>query len=475
MIKHLISLFILLALAATVRFYKLNTPLADWHSWRQADTASVSYMYATGKAEVLIPRYHDLSNIPSGLENPEGYRMVEFPLYNLIHAGLFNLLNSSIPLGFEAWGRVVSIAMSLISLVSLYFIVSHLAGFFPALASAFIFAVLPFNIFYSRTILPEPTMLALVLSGTYFFIRALDQKGRFYYLYLLIASLLLSASLLVKPYAAFYFLPLVYLTFKRFGLRLIRPELIVAALIVISPLLLWRWWIGQFPAGIPASDWLYNQNGIRFRPAWFRWLFAERLSKLILGYWGLLPFALGLLSLPKISHRWFFHLWLLGILAYLAVFAGGNVTHDYYQSITTPVVSVIVGLGLVALFDKTYTRFISIPLAFFSLAMMLFMGWYQIRGLYQINNPSIVEAGRFVDQNTPKDAKVIAPYTGDTAFLYQTKRSGWPEITSSLDDLISKGASYYVSVNYDQKTNDVLNRGFTVVEKNPSFVVVKLK
>jgi hypothetical protein len=103
------------------------------------------------------------------------------------------------------------------------------------------------------------------------------------------------------------------------------------------------------------------------------------------------------------------------------------------------------------------------------------MGWYQVRGLYQINNPVIVKAGQFVDATLPSDARVIAPYMGDTAFLYQTKRSGWPAITSSLEDLIDKGATYYVSVNYDAQTNDVLSKNYQVIEKNPEFVVVKLQ
>ena len=35
-------IWLILVLGLIVRLYKLNTPLADWHSWRQVDTASVA-------------------------------------------------------------------------------------------------------------------------------------------------------------------------------------------------------------------------------------------------------------------------------------------------------------------------------------------------------------------------------------------------------------------------------------------------
>ena len=43
--KHKILLILILLLALILRWYKIDNPLADWHSWRQADTASVSQEY----------------------------------------------------------------------------------------------------------------------------------------------------------------------------------------------------------------------------------------------------------------------------------------------------------------------------------------------------------------------------------------------------------------------------------------------
>ncbi|MBI1872064.1 hypothetical protein HYS10_01455, partial [Candidatus Collierbacteria bacterium] len=203
---------------------------------------------------------------------------------------------------------------------------------------------------------------------------------------------------------------------------------------------------------------------------------SERLGKLILGFWGTLTFGLGLALNHKAS--WFYRLWFLGVIAYFVVFAGGNVTHDYYQAITIPFIAVLLAVGFNFLLkpSKEFSKAVSWPLAAVSFALMLFLSWYEIRGYYQINNWPIVEAGREADRLLPKDAKVIAQYNGDTAFLYQTGRSGWPAITTSLTKMVNEyGASYYVSVNYDDQTNKIMNHpGNEIIKKTKNYVIVQL-
>src|SRR5258708_28401070 len=72
-----------------VRLYRFNNPIADWHSWRQSDTSAVSRNFVKNGIDFLHPTFDDLSNVPSGLDNPKGYRFVEFPLYNIKTASLY--------------------------------------------------------------------------------------------------------------------------------------------------------------------------------------------------------------------------------------------------------------------------------------------------------------------------------------------------------------------------------------------------
>jgi len=52
-------LSIILILGFTVRLYKIGNPIADWHSWRQADTASVTY------SPILRYKQHSIENFKS--------------------------------------------------------------------------------------------------------------------------------------------------------------------------------------------------------------------------------------------------------------------------------------------------------------------------------------------------------------------------------------------------------------------------
>ena len=82
-------------------------------------------------------------------------------------------------------------------------------------------------------------------------------------------------------------------------------------------------------------------------------------------------------------------------------------------------------------------------------------------------------AGEAVDKLTPKNAKVIANYTGDTSFLYQTKRKGWASFERGLPEMVSMGAGYLVLAN---PTEADLNLGKTykIVEKTDKYVIFNL-
>jgi hypothetical protein len=124
--KHLSWLILpIIFLGFIVRLYKINTPLADWHSWRQVDTASVAREYVKNGIDLLHPKYLDLSAIPSGKDNPQGYRMVEFPLVAAIVALIFNALPNDLMTinDIHIIFRVVNVLLSLGSTYLIYLIV----------------------------------------------------------------------------------------------------------------------------------------------------------------------------------------------------------------------------------------------------------------------------------------------------------------------------------------------------------------
>lgn len=466
-------LSIILILGFLVRLYKINNPIADWHSWRQVDTASVSRVYAQQGINLLIPRYHDISSIQTGIFNPNGYRMVEFPVYNAISAFLAETFPS---LTLEVWSRLVSIFSALVTGLFLYLIGKRLMGKWGGILSAFFYLLIPFNIYFTRVILPDPMGVCFGVISLWAFLEFAtgDKKILLY-----VSGIFFGLAMLIKPYLGFYLFPIIYLALKKYGIKkfLTDKKIIINTIIYLVlafvPFFLWRMWEGRFPEGIPFYTWAFNGNHIRFKPSFWYWIFGERLGHLILGSMGLVPFIFGVIN-TKVKN-FFIHVFLAGALFYVIVVADANVMHDYYQILTIPAISLGLTAGVIYLWTtQTFNRILTRIIVIFSVIVMLITGWNQIKGDYAVNHPEIIEAGQAVDKITPKGALVVAPYNGDTAFLYQTNRWGWPAIDDSIDNIIKKGADYYVAVDLGSADTKMIAGRFKTVEKTDKYIIVDL-
>ncbi len=464
-----------------LRTYRLSEPLADWHSWRQADTSAVTRDFdRNGRIDWLYPTFEDLSSIPSGLPNPRGLRMVEFPIYNAASVTVKKIFKE---LSVEEAGRVTTNLMWSGSVIFLFLLTRRYLSRRIAYCVAISMAVIPFGIFYGRSILPDPTMVTFSLGAQWAMSRYLEKKK--------IASLFLSlvfaaVALLVKPFAIFLLLPIAYLWWvaNRFNLK---KWLVLAVFfgIAAAPMLWWRHWISQFPEGIPASDWLFNGDSIRFKGAFFYWLFADRIGRLILGHWGLILLGFGLIRNYEGKARFYSLVLFLSSLLWLCVFATGNVRHDYYQILLMPSLALLVGGGVeLLLFSKIagLNTYLSKGLGTVAFVFMCAFGWYFVKDFFNVNHPELALAGKAVREVANDRSLVVAPYSGDTAFLYQTERKGWPIIEGTIQDMVAKGADYYVSVNYDDPTKALMQEAlgnnnvheYKILVTEPEYVIIQL-
>lgn len=448
-------LSLLLIVGFVARLYKIDNPVADWHSWRQADTSAVSRNFINDGINMLYPSYDDISSIQSGLENPTGIRMVEFPVYNALHAFLFNTFGV---FSVEKWGRLTTIFISLLTSVFLYLLgKKHYSAKIGLLTASF-FLFLPFNIYFSRVILPDPLGVLFMVSGLYFF-------G----INTLISGILFGLAFLQKPFFAVYLLPLLPHFLKRDNTsgawRLLLKQNLLFGLLVFSPFVVWRFWTSQHPEGIPFYEWAFNGDRIRFHPAFFRWLFGERIGILILGTWGLVPFAYGLIRKLKNKFNFYF---VLSALSYLVIVATANVRHDYYQILIIPPIAMTLALGASYLWKKSKIVLV------LSLVTMFLISWDRIKPFYQVNHPELMIVGKIVDETLPKDAQIVIPYNGDTAFLYQTKRKGWPAVDDSIDNIIERGADYYVSIDLGSSDTVNFSKRFKTVAKTNQYIILDL-
>jgi len=386
----------------------------------------------------------------------EGWRFVEFPIYNALHGFFYQGVDLIKPgaVSLDAAGRYVNIIFWLGAGVFLYLLVKKQVGEKAAFWSMFFFFFLPYNIYYSRTLLPEPLMLLLSLASVY----CLSNSK------LLLATILGALALLVKPYSLFIIFPsLVFILGENYWFKKEKKILIKGLgflLGIFLPFWAWRVWMKQFPAGIPGSGWLFNQGGIRFRPAWWRWLFGERIGRLILGQWGSAFLVFGLIRKMK-KETLVFWGWLGGAFSYLVIFASGNVRHDYYQILLSPVIAVFLGLGVDFVFNLpkklTINKLFLKPLVLGVIGLSLAFSWFFVKDYYAINRPEIVLAGNKADEILPQEAKVIAPYAGDTALT------------------ILEGATHYVAVDYNYITQGLIEYCEVMFEdEEQRFIIVDL-
>jgi len=473
-----LCLGLILVLALILRLYKIDIPLADHHSWRQADTAAVARNFVKEGFDFFHPRIDNLATLRPGTLNDERYFFVEPPFYQAIVAGFYRLFGVK-----ESLARLVSIFFSLGAMIFLFLLVSRLVNRWVGLLSAFFMAVLPYSIFYSRVIMPEPMMLFASLGMLWFFWLWLEKQKNGFYFWVMI---FIAWALLMKVFPLFLLLPMFYLLWQKYGWRFIKEKKLWLLLLTVLPLLAWRFWIGRFPEGIPTNIWLFNEGGIRFRPAFFRWIFAERIGKLILGYWGIFLFALGLVIKTTKKEGWFFHYFFLSFLIYVSVFAFGNVTHDYYQIPFILIAAIFLAKGtwfLITAGKQILNRFFAWVVLFVCVLLMLGFSWFEIRGFYLIQG-GVDVAGKAVDELTPKDALVLTGDSNDVTLLYNTNRHGWtggyasyfPNTQETIEKIKEMGATVYVTTKFEPKSDfrQYMLKNYPILKQTDQYIIFSL-
>ena len=222
---------------------------------------------------------------------------------------------------------------------------------------------------------------------------------------------------------------------------------------------------------------MLNGGDIRFKGSFFYWIFGERISKLILGYFGIGMAVVGLIRKNNEKNYFFFFSFLISTFLYISVFARGNVQHDYYQILIIPTLCLFLGRGASFLINRkgNINKIIGLGIVFFVTFLTFMLSWFHVRDYFNINNKAMIEAGRKADIILPKDAKVIAPLDGDTTFLYHIKRQGWPAFQNSLDELTVMGADYLILQSPSTDDIELYSSKFEIVASSFSYLIVKLK
>lgn len=471
-----IILAIILVIALGLRLYKINTPLADLHSWRQVDTAAVARNFSREGINLLKPTYDDISSIQTGYENPEGLRMVELPIYNAIFASLYRYLPIT---SLEIYGRLTSAVFSLITIAVLYYFALKEKNRIAAIATALIFALFPYFVFFSRVILPETTAVSFMMLSLLFLYHAVQRKDRAIILFTL-GGIFFALSILTKPTTIFYGLTAVYLFLVSYKFDVFKNwKPYYYFILALLPFVAWRVYITQFPEGIPASTWLFTTvntfegpREIFFRPAFFRWMFMERIGLAILGIYGVFFFIAGFVGRYK---RLFIHSIFFSGFVYLFTFQGGNVQHEYYQTVLLPAIALISGVGIAQILELP-NKYIHKVLLYPTIAVVFLFGaffsYYKVKDYYNYPNdlPRIAELIKIF---TEPDDRIVTDRLGDTTLLYLADRKGAPAVYKPPNELKELGYEYLVTTNPDL-IQTLKEEGYVIVVENELFTMVEL-
>lgn len=450
----MLLLSFLCVLSIGVRLYKFDNSIAEWFSWRQSDTAAVGRFLIADNFNLLKPRYYDLSNIQSGIDNPHGWRMVEFPLYN----ASFALLYKAFPLiPIEQWARIITIACSLIILCVLFHLLEKEFGIFEAFFGGLFFALAPFIVFYSRVVLPDMPAVSLAMLSVYSMYSFSQQRKPITFV---LSIVFYATSLLVKPTTIYFGVILIYLLIHSKHPTWTRPVFLIVLFLSFSalPVWIWREYIKTFPEGIAASQWLLTSvntpkglESIFFRPAFFRWIFYERIGNLISGGYALVFLLLGMFSLGK-QKTYLSGIFLLSGILYLFTFQGGNVQHDYYQIMIIPTVAFLIGTGSGLFIRQKKWSFYVIRLGTVVLlfTVSFLFSFYQIKGNY-VQSDDVILSADVIRSFTNKDDLIVTDTMGDTTLLYLADRRGFPAPYKEFSLLKQQGAKYFMTLNTDYR------------------------
>src|SRR3990167_8669162 len=139
---------IIFVLTGLPLFYRITNPIADWHSWRQADTAAVARNFVKDGFNLLYPQSDSfLALNDKGLPNPNRYFINEFPFYNAVVAGIYKIWGIN-----EVYARLVSVVFSSLGGGALYLIALKLFGQKIAWVTSLFYAFNPYNVYFGRVI-----------------------------------------------------------------------------------------------------------------------------------------------------------------------------------------------------------------------------------------------------------------------------------------------------------------------------------
>jgi 4-amino-4-deoxy-L-arabinose transferase-like glycosyltransferase len=423
-----LTLFILFG--ALLRFEHIRQPFIDKFSFRESSTAMMAQNFYRGHWNILYPE------VDWGGPGPN-YQGREFQTVTYIAAMLYNIF------GQHEWvSRCVTVSFGLWGIFALYQLIRRVWDDERALVSAAIMSVLPGAVFIERSFLPDPAMVALVITSLWMLVAYCQtEKTR----YLVLSAFIGCLGILTKLPGIIIGLPAIYAIYAILGRRALERQKSLAllasggsVLIVISGYYLWARHLSlTYPP--------YHFAGARqfISPAkiggWIReYYFVPKFINEILGWLWTWPFAIlaviGIFLPPSKQDkdetkaaRWVFHWFGLALFIQYLVEARHLTQDPNNLHLFDPFAAAMGGNGIVGVVGLIKGERIRSPKIIAIIGIIVIcgvVGRQQIKSLYNPSYASSYHLGVAVSRVAdPKD--LIISFGVNPCTIYYSKLRGW--------------------------------------------------
>lgn len=332
-----------LAFALLLRVVDVWRPIdySSHHAWRESDLGMIARNFWREDMNILHPRIDWRGDGPGLVES-------EFPLHAWTLAAAYRTIGYR-----EEFGRLISLALSLASLVVFYRLARRTGDPLQALGALTVFALNPLLIRFATSVQPDPGMLLAAMLAVLFLLRWRTQRDL---PNALLAGGAAGLAILLKA-PALYLAPLfAAVCIETLGGRqaLRTPAVWAMALLAGLPPLLWyahahQYWLlyGNSLGLSNESHWI-GLDLLHTPRTLVRMLYyvARNEAHYVFGGIGVLLAALGLRRLRPPTYYLLYWLGAAGAFYLAAIRTTADTWAIYYHALSVPPACLLIGLGL---------------------------------------------------------------------------------------------------------------------------------
>lgn len=477
-----VALIALLLLALAFRLYRLDTPFADAHSWRQVTNTDIARHFAETTVNPFTPM------VSWGGATPAMVGM-EFPLLQWITGMVWRVIGEG-----SISARLVAAVFSITAVWLIFQLGARLFGRPAGLAAAFLMAVSPGVVFFGRSFLSDTPMvtfsIAAVLAWAVYFDRREPRLAA-------IAAAMTALAGLVKLPAIVVLGGIAGLAWSRLRWRAWSDRGLVAG-IAAALLAIAAWYAyadliwqrtgltqavfrpsGTYPPDVApgvtfttVSHWATRE---RLLSGEFWWVMLDRLWGLYLTPYGFLAALIGV-WLGAAAGAWVLALWALAGAALAIASAEGQFWHEFHTLPLVPPLILYAGLAAAPLFDRaSLQRYLPmgrwaatalVAAVLVPVSLQTFRASGAPLHLFRTTAGDYVflDAGPVIRSMTDEQPIITVDYLDGGAnspmMLYYTHRPGWSfDVRSISAEVIehlrtTRGARYFATPRWNQLASE---------------------